>query len=247
MTSGAARLQRPRSAGRALAMTLLVGAAGAGLAFLATRQAWAYVKTTPPRPLPASTIGVTGAALVPYADALILAGLASLAAVVATRRAWRRLSGLVLAALGIALAVSAFTVSRAGAIAAAATSTGGLASNPGAGSVTQGSGATSTVPDVAGTTPHVDLNAVGWQAVVVLGAIGMVAAGLIVVMKAARLAVMSSRYDAPAGSGPARSYPAGHPSAEPQPAGHPADSASIWEALSRGDDPTSGGSMAAGA
>jgi uncharacterized membrane protein (TIGR02234 family) len=236
MTSGASRLL-PRSARQALTMTLLLGAAGAGLAFLATHQGWAIVQTAPPRPLPASRMSVTGAAMVPYADALVVAGLACLAAVLATKRIWRRASGLILVGLGAGLAASAFTVSKAAAVAAAAAAVG-PASNPGAGSVTQGSSSVSSpVPDLVGATPHVSIIAAGWQALVVAGALAMIAAGAIALCSPARLAVMGGKYDAPGGLSEAgkrieRSRAAG---------AEPADSASIWEALSRGDDPTSGG------
>ena len=64
---------------------LLAGAAGAGLVVLAVRQAWAQAIFTPPRPLPAQDISVTGQQLVPLAGALALAALACLAAVIATR------------------------------------------------------------------------------------------------------------------------------------------------------------------
>jgi uncharacterized membrane protein (TIGR02234 family) len=226
-------------------MTLLLGAAGAGIAFLATRQGWARVRTTPPAPLPPSVVSVTGSALVPYADALAVAGLATLAAVLATRQLWRRLSGLILAVLGAGLAASAFTVSTAGAVAAAAASVG-PASNPGAGSVTQGSGGSSSVPDVVGATPHVEFTVLGWQIMVVAGALAMIAAGLIALTRPARLAVMSSKYDAPEGAKP-QAAEAGQAGGHPAASGQPADSASIWEALSRGDDPTSGSRQAAGA
>lgn len=240
-TSAGTRPSQPASARRALALTVLLGAAGTGIAFMATRQGWAQVRTTPPRPLPPSLVGVTGAALVPYAEALIVAGLASLAAVLATRGAWRRLSGLILAVLGAGLAAAAFTVSAAGAVAAAAASVS-PAGNPGAGSVTQGSARSATVPDVVGATPHVIFTAAGWQVMVVAGALVMVAAGLLVAWRPAVLAVMSSKYDAPA--------PAGRPvraDGSRPPAGQPSDAASMWEALSRGDDPTTSGRRAAGA
>src|SRR5271166_4877080 len=93
---GGLRVQRA-SARRELVLTLLLGAAGTGLVFLASRQGWAEVRTIPPKPLPASRVIVAGSALVPYADALALAGLATLAAVVASRRLARRLTGLLLA------------------------------------------------------------------------------------------------------------------------------------------------------
>ncbi len=229
MTSGLRRV-RQGSAARALAVTLLLGALGAGVVFLATRQGWAQVRTTPPKPLPASLVSVTGAALIPFADALVVAGLATLAAVLATRRLLRRLAGLLLAALGAGLAASAFTVNAAGAISAAAAAAQPASSS--AGSVTQGSAPANTaVPNVAGAVPHVHFAAGGWQATLVLGAILMIAAGVLVACKADKMAVMSSRYDAPASrrdaGGAARADPA-----------RARDSASIWEALSRGDDPT---------
>jgi uncharacterized membrane protein (TIGR02234 family) len=222
---------RPGSPGRSLALTLVLGAAGAGLVFLATRQGWAQVRSLPPRPLPASVVSVTGAALVPLADALVLVGLASLAAVLATRTLLRRLTGLLLAALGVCLAIFVITVSKASAISAAASAT--TPSGSGAGSVTQGSSsATSAVPNVAGAVSHVTFTAAGWQALAVAGAVAMVVAGVLVLVNAEKMAVMSSRYEPPSGRREA---------ADPARRAAPAvatDSASVWEALSRGDDPT---------
>jgi hypothetical protein len=103
------------------------------------------------------------------------------------------------------------------------------------------------VPDVVGATPHVEFTVVGWQILVVAGALAMIAAGLIAVTRPARLAVMSSKYEAPAGPAPARPRAAGEGAAGREAAGPPADSASIWEALSRGDDPTASSRQAAGA
>ncbi len=181
---------------------MLLGAAGAGLVFLASRQGWAHVRTIPPKPLPASRVTVTGAALVPYADALALAGLATLAAVLASRGLARRLTGVLLALLGASLAASAFTVSSAAAMTAANSNVG--PATAGAGSVMDGSGsAASAVPNVAGATPHVTFSAAGWQALVVVGAIAMIGAGVLVAWRAGRMAVMSSRYDSPAGASPA--------------------------------------------
>ena len=59
---------------REFMLALLAGAAGAGLVVLAVRQAWAHAVFTPPRPLPAQDIAVTGQQLVPLASALALAG-----------------------------------------------------------------------------------------------------------------------------------------------------------------------------
>jgi uncharacterized membrane protein (TIGR02234 family) len=235
MTSGAERRPgagvqsaRAAAAARGLTVTVLVGAAGAGLAFLATRQGWAHVRTSPPRPLPASDVTVTGAQLVPYADALVLAALGTLAAVLASRGLVRRIVGAVLAALGAVLATAVFTVTAAGAISAANAGVGPAAAS--AGSVTNG-GSAAAVPNVAGAAPHVTFSAGGWQALILVGAVAMVGAGVLVVWRADRLAVMSGRYDSPAGI-------ARRDVAEQTAAGRGADSASIWEALSRGDDPT---------
>lgn len=236
MTSGAelrrrAGRQGPRAgtAGRELSVTLLAGAAGAGLVFLATRQGWAHVRTIPPRPLPASDVTITGAQLVPFADALVLAALGTLAAVLASRGLLRRITGAALAALGAVLGATAFTVSAAGAISAANGSVSPASST--AGSVTDGSNpAAAAVPNVAGATPHVSFSDAGWQALLLAGALAMVGAGVLVVCRAGRMAVMSSRYDSPVGA--ARRDAAG------QRAPAATDSASIWEALSRGDDPT---------
>ena len=45
---------------REFVLVLLAGAAGAGLVVLAARQAWAHAIFTPPKPLPAQDIAVTG-------------------------------------------------------------------------------------------------------------------------------------------------------------------------------------------
>ena len=252
MTSGEA--PRPRggfrghwagSAARDLAATLLLGALGAGLVLLASRQTWARVRTIPPRPLPASTVAVTGAQLVPYADALVLAGLATLAAVLASRGLLRRATGVLLAGIGAGLAVTAFTITQASAVSAANASLG--PATAAAGSVLNGSNsAASAVPNLAGNVPRVIFAAAGWQALVLLGAVMMVGTGVLVVCRARRLAVMSSRYDSPARAG--RGSPAARPAVPQRSAAGTgsggravADSASIWEALSRGDDPTATG------
>ena len=203
------------------------------------------MRTTPPRPLPASLVTVTGAALVPFVDALALASLATLAAVLASRRFIRRLTGLLLAVLGVIVAASVVSLSQAGAIAAAAANSS--PTTAGAGSVTQGTASSSSaILNVAGASPHVTFVATGWQVLAVAGAIMVVAAGALVLWRADRMAVMSSRYDAPSGAG---NHGAGVPAepvrqAEPGPSAMAAatDSASIWEAMSRGDDPTSAGS-----
>jgi uncharacterized membrane protein (TIGR02234 family) len=217
---------------RELALLLLLGAAGAGLALLATRQGWARVETAAPRPLPASVTTVTGQALVPAAAALALAALAGLAAVLATRRTLRRVAAVLVAGLGagMALAVSA-GISAADVL--TAVSAGAGAAGPGVGSTTAGStgpGAAGPAGSpLAGFPGHVVFVSFPWRGIAFAGALAVVAAGVLAAWRAERLPVMSSRFDPPA-------RPAG-----PEPAvsaGRGRDSAAMWESLSRGEDPT---------
>jgi uncharacterized membrane protein (TIGR02234 family) len=292
------RGRRSLSPRQELAALLLLGAAGAGLVFLAMRQGWAQVRTAVPAPLPDSVVTDSGQSLLPYADALAFAALASLAAVLATRRLARRATGVLLAALGAAIAAAAAGgVSASAALAAAAASLGpatGSGAGSAAGSVTEGSAqGGSAVPDVTGFHAHAVITAAGWQALAIAGAVAIMAAGVLVTWRAGRLPVMSSRYDAPAGAGncapvrpespaaaddpatggavlagaaPGTAAPGGHvPPGTARPGtgrpgtgrpgtgtagpggdgadvtgqeSEPADAASMWESLSRGEDPT---------
>jgi uncharacterized membrane protein (TIGR02234 family) len=263
-----------------LTVALLAGAAGAGLVFLGVRHGWARVHTTAPAPLPGSDVTVTGQDLVPAAGALALAGLASLAAVLATRGLARRLTGVLLALFGAGAAVTVLLqVTAAAAIGAASSNPGpvGSAGSGGAaGSVTAGgTGAShggSTLP-VAGFPAHVMMTGLPWRPLAAAGGVVLMAAGLLVAWRSQRWPVMSSRYDAPGtahqaspappaapvqpaasparsasqalsasrapapGPGPGRSVTAVTPTPAPGPA---PDSATIWESLSRGEDPTAG-------
>ena len=234
-----------------LSAVLVLGAAGSGVVFLAMRQGWAQVRTAVPAPLPASVVTDSGQSLLPYADALVIAALASLAAVLATRGAARRVTGVLLAGLGVAIAAAATAgVSTAAALAAAAQSVG-PATGAGAGaapeSATDGSAPAGSVPNVGGFHSHAVLTAAGWQALTVAGAVAIIAAGVLVTWRATRLPVMSSRYDAPAPAravaepaGPGPDHQAGPDAEAAEPDdGEGPDSASMWESLSRGEDPTS--------
>ena len=104
-----------RSPRQELVAILILGALGAGLVFLALRQGWAHVRTAAPAPLPASVITVSGQSLIPYAEGLAIAALASLVAVLATRGVARRVVGVLLAGLGAGIAAAALAgVSAAG-------------------------------------------------------------------------------------------------------------------------------------
>jgi uncharacterized membrane protein (TIGR02234 family) len=211
---------------REYALGLALGAAGAGVVLLAARQGWARVATPAPAPLPASVVPVSGQDLVPLAGALALAALASLAAVIATRRLARRLAGLLMAAFGVVIAVTVclplapsdvLGAARVTAASQAGSATAGGAAGVSPGAVPGGGAA----PGVT-TVGHVTMTAALWRPAAVAGALIIVAAGLLVCWRGPRWPVMSSRYEPPE-------------QAERRQA---ADSAAMWDALSSGADPT---------
>ena len=215
----------PRAgARREYALALVLGAAGAGLVVLSARPGWARVRTPAPPPLHASSVTVTGQDLIPLAGALGLAALATLAAVIATRGLARRLTGVLLAAFGVAAGVAvSLPITTAAVLAAARVTTvsqAGSATAGGAG-VSPGTVPNGTTPGVT-ATGHVTMLAAPWRPVAVVGALVIVAAGLLVAWRGGRWPAMSSRY-----------------TRRPEPDREaPADSAALWEALSRGADPT---------
>lgn len=214
----------PRSA-REYAACLGLGGAGAALVLVALRQTWAHVVTTAPPPLPHGSLSVSGQDLVPVAGALALVSLAALAAVIATRRLARRVVGVVLGLSAVAtVALVSAHLGIAGVLAAAAHA--GSATQ--VGSVTGGGSGTSsgTLPggSVAGVgvAGHVAMVSFPWRGLAVLGALAVLATGILVVWRGARWPAMSSRYDPPGGA----QAPAG------------TDTATLWESLSSGVDPT---------
>ena len=230
-------LPAPAGGKREYGLALLAGAIGAGLVLLSVRQRWAQAVFTPPKPLSPQTVSVTGADLVPLAGALAIAALACLAAVIATRGLLRRVAGTLLAALGAgAAAVTAATVTTAtvASVAAGRTGTPGAAAVSGAaGSTTGGAaGGQAGHPGVslAGVAGHVIMTGAPWRAAVLLGALLVIAAGVATAWRGPRWPVMSARYDAP------RRHPGGASGPGVAPAGR--DSASMWESLSAGADPT---------
>jgi hypothetical protein len=98
-----------------------------------------------------------------------------------------------------------------------------------AGSATAGGGpggASSAVPGGGtpgvGATAHVLMVSFPWRPLAVVGGLVVLAAGILVAWRGPRWPAMSSRYSRTGGG-------------EPQPV---ADSAALWESLSRGIDPT---------
>lgn len=245
---------------------LLLGAAGAGLALLAVRQGWARAVYDAPRPLPSQSITVTGQDMVPAAGALALAGLACLAAIIATRGVLRRAAGVVLALCGAGAAVAAGgSLSAARIVAAASSKVSSSASvaSGGAGSTTGGTSSPGGAVITGDSAVHTVLLGVPWRVAVFAGAAAIVAAGLLTLWRGARWPVMSGRYErqaapgrpgrpgrsgrpgwpgrsaaAAAGTAPAGTAPAGP--AGPTSPGQPGDldQAALWDSISRGDDPT---------
>jgi uncharacterized membrane protein (TIGR02234 family) len=218
---------------REFALVLLLGAAGAGLVVLAVRQAWAQAIFTAPRPLPVQDFSVTGQELVPLASALALAGLACLAAVIATRSVVRRVCGALLTVLGAGAAAAAATGVRASAVLSAArasASSGALG-----GSTTSGSspGDASHAIVFAGSAGHAVMSGAPWRAIALVGAVAIIAAGLATAWRGSRWPVMSARFDRP---GQQRSGPQGSRRSGPE--RRRSDSATMWESLSRDVDPT---------
>jgi len=205
---------------REFVLVLLAGAAGAGLVVLASRQAWAHAVFSPPRPLPAQDIPVTGQGLVPLASALALAALACLAAVIATRSVVRRAVGVLLAVLGAGTAVAVLASLHTSAVLAAARAS--ALSGPLGGSTTSGTPSGGSVHEIVISGPGRAIMAgAPWRAAAVAGAVAIVLVGLATAWRGPRWPVMSARFE--------RS-PSGRPRAT--------DSASMWESLSRDVDPT---------
>jgi uncharacterized membrane protein (TIGR02234 family) len=206
---------------REFVLVLLAGAVGAGLVVLAVRQAWAQAIFTPPRPLPAQDISVSGQQLVPLASALALAALACLAAVIATRSVARRAVGALLAILGAGAAVAASAGAQAAAVLAAARAS--TLDGPLGGSTTSGASTGGAVHGIViSGAGRAVLAGAPWRAAAVAGAVVILLAGLATVWRGPRWPVMSSRFE--------RTRPGG---ASPR-----ANTENMWESLSRDVDPT---------
>jgi uncharacterized membrane protein (TIGR02234 family) len=208
---------------------LLAGAVGAGVILFAVRQRWAQAVFIPPKPLSQQVVGVSGNDLVPLAGALALAALAGLAAVIATRGVARRVAGVLLALFGAgAGAAVTTTVTAASVVSVAAShvaSPESAAVSGAVGSTTGGSAGGASALVLTGTG-HAVMSGAPWRFAVLAGALLIFAAGLATVLHGTRWPVMSARYDLP------------QRRAQLEPRSR--DSASMWESLSGGEDPTAG-------
>jgi uncharacterized membrane protein (TIGR02234 family) len=217
---------------REYGLALLTGAIGAGLVIAAARQQWARAVFTQPRPLPAQAVAVSGNDLVPLASALALAALACLAVVIATRGAFRRAAGVLLALFGAGAGAAVMTSVTAAAVVSVAASKvaspqSAALSGTAPGSTTSGASSNGGFV-VSGSVGHAVMTGAPWHVAVLLGALLVFAAGLATALRGPDWPVMSSRYDAPGGQ-------------EAHPRGRQAralDSATMWESLNVGGDPT---------
>jgi len=178
----------------------IVGAAA--ILLVATRE-WQTITTVRQHPFADDVVGVSGRTVDGAITALALVALAGVVAVIATKGAARRVIGGLVALSGVALlwrivaAMPAVTDGRARELVRAAH------------------------PQVAGP-PHVTTHPI-WAALSLIGAVLVVAAGLLIAWRGGRWAGLSARYDRAA--------------VDPEQSRARAD-ASMWTALERGDDPT---------
>jgi uncharacterized membrane protein (TIGR02234 family) len=177
---------------RELLLTVGLCLLGSALVLLAVSRAWVSAHTAVAPPLPARTFEQVGSKLAPGARALALVGLAAVAALPATRARGRVVVGVLVAAAGAGIAA---VVGRA---------------------LADPSAALSRAPIAEAHVADVGLG--GWPYVALLGALLLIAAGVLVVVRGRRWTSMSSRYDAPTRG--------------------PRGEASLWEAFDRGEDPT---------
>jgi uncharacterized membrane protein (TIGR02234 family) len=221
---------------REYSLVLLIGAIGAGLILLVLREQWAQALFTQPKPLPVQVIDVSGNDLVPVAGALAIAALAGLVAVIATKGVLRRIAGVLLALFGAgagAAVMTSVTAATVVSVAASQVASPESAAVSGAvGSTTSGSGSGSSFV-VSGSTGQAVMTGTPWHVAVIIGALLIFAAGLATVLRGTDWPVMSSRYDAPGGK---ETRGAGARPGRAQ----ALDSATMWETLNGGEDPTEG-------
>ncbi|ETK36510.1 Trp biosynthesis-associated membrane protein, partial [Microbispora sp. ATCC PTA-5024] len=196
---------------RSLLVWLAACAAGGGLALLAAGRTWAAVTfSAQAGPLSAGRVSLSGGELVASLTPSVLAALAAAVAVLATRGIARRVIGAVISLCGLAAAAGAWSGTRAETIVGTA----------------REHASTAMVPS-GGAVAHSVTWA--WPLAAATGGLVLVAAGVVAAVAGGRWPGMSSRYDRPAGGGPARA-----PGRERAPRSERA----MWDALDEGADPT---------
>lgn len=218
---------------REYVVVLATGALGAALVLLAAGRPWvhAVVVGTPGQ----VRISPAARSVAPAVSGLGLFALASVVAVVATRRAGRLIVGALaaLTGVGILAAIAATAFDPEGAVHDAAVAAAGLTSP--------------TVDDVAVT---------GWPVLAAIGALLILFAGVASLLRGRRWPVMSGRYerspdaDPPTGSAAEQQHrrPGTSPVATKQNRSTPGSTdyrtqdgtgqRQMWDAIDRGEDPT---------
>jgi uncharacterized membrane protein (TIGR02234 family) len=192
---------------RHTAVSLAAVALGGGLALVASGRAWITVHVDRPPPLPDLSVGLTGRTLQAAVPGLAVVALAGVIALLATRGLARRIVGAVIALAGVALAIAAF----------------------GAGSVSSGEARRLVADTRTGTAldPTAPLRLAShpiWPVLAVVGAVLVVAGGVLAALGWTSGTGLGRRYEAPTtAAGP--------------PAVGESDLA-LWQRLDRGDDPT---------
>ncbi len=168
----------------ALAVAVLGGAAGGGLALLGASRPWAGVEVAA-RGVPATDVSVAGSSAVPWVGALALVVLSGALALVPTGGLLRRVVGavLALAAVGVAFGVVTAGPQVHDALTAAV----------------QASAASGGV-DVGAVVAHAD--APWWRWLSLVGSATGAVAGGWALARGHRWQTMGSRYEAPGADGP---------------------------------------------
>jgi uncharacterized membrane protein (TIGR02234 family) len=207
-----------RTARRALALTLLCGAAGAAVVLIAAGQTWGEGRAgAAGAELP---VTASGSAVSGLPSALALVGLAALVAVFAVRRTGRRIVAAVLA------------LSGSGAIVAALLGSGDTAS------------LRRNAAEVTGLTDAtvVGISHTGWPWVSAVGGLLLLTAGLLALGYGRHWPAMSGRYERsgrrPGGATGSRNGSGSRDGARPAGGDGPDRPDELWKALDRGEDPT---------
>ncbi|WP_182904733.1 Trp biosynthesis-associated membrane protein [Microbispora sp. H13382] len=207
MTAPAPARDQTHKARRSLLAWLAACAVGGGLALLAAGRVWVTLGTAG-GPAGASGGSLTGNDLVAWLTPAALAALAAVLAVLATRGVARRVTSVVVALLGAAVAAGAWDGTRGGTIAAAAAQH------------------MTTAVTSAGHI-SVESRAWAWPVLAAAGGIVLAGAGAAAAVLSARWPGMSGRYD----RGTGRAGAGGTARVKD------ADRA-MWDAIDEGDDPT---------
>ncbi len=187
-------------------------AVGAAVLFLALGRVWVSV-TVSDAGLPSLHVDLTGRDLQPEGAAVALVALAGIAGLVATRRAGRLISGVVLVVVGVGAAVRAVMF--------------GLThgSRPGYGDTIASLVSERTGVDL----PQITANATQWWVGAVLGGLVVAAGGALALLRGRTWPVMGGRYE--------RRDP-GVPGSQEAASAAARRHDSAWEQLDRGVDPT---------